>query len=255
MSTLHISRTDLIPHIVASALVGSLGFILGRIYKLVENTTARNVEVPIWLFATLTASAILAILFSAAIVWRQKARLSDGLSIGAFQREAKSCQEIRILNTFLPQPERIAKIVSTAAARGAQAQILLLNPYCKVVKFREATLPPSERRVAQQIISTIEAFAKASLILPGSEANIKICVCDLWVPFSLYSTDTEASIGYFIIDGLAVNGPQLSLRESHPMFSDFTHQFDTLWGRAHRPLNLHGDWRRQLSDMRSSNVD
>ncbi len=255
MTSLRISRTDLISHVAASALVGAVAFILGNIYTLIANTGAKIIAVPIWLLIALCTFAIIAMILSAAIVWWQKARLSAGLSIGSFQKSVESCKEIRLLNTFLPHPQRIAEMITKAAARGTKVQILLLNPYCKVVKFREATLLARDRHVRQQIFSTIEAFELAVHRYSGSESNIKICVCDLWVPFSLYSTDAEASIGYFIIDDLAVNGPQLSLKDSHPMFSDFIHQFDTLWIRAHEPLNLGGDWRRQLSDMRSSHVD
>jgi hypothetical protein len=241
-------------HLLFYSLFGVASFLLVEFSDLLVKQEGLYLEIPMWLLVLgcmIFAVAVASVIW---LAWSRAFRLERGLDLGAFQAAAEDAHEVFVLNTFVPEPERVAKILLDSAKKGAAVRVLMLGPYAKEAMFREATLPRKGAGIRKDIYATIEALEKEFNDFPKEASNIKIRLCSLWVPFSMYSTNKIAFVGFYFIGGLAVHGPQLIIRQKNPRHSDFIQQFEALWkDKTTSPdLSLHNfeGWRKQIHEYR-----
>ncbi len=241
-------------HLLFYSLVGVASFLIAMSRDLLVKREGLHLEIPIWLLVIgcmIFAIAVASVIW---LAWSRAFRLERGLDLGDFKTAAEDAREVFVLNTFIPEPERVAKILLDSAKKGATVRVLMLGPYAKEAMFREATLPRKGAGIRKDIYATIEALEKEFNDFPKEKSNIKIRLCSLWVPFSMYSTNKIAFVGFFFVGGLAVHGPQLIIRQKNPRHSDFIQQFEALWKdkttSPDLPLHDYEGWRKQIHEYR-----
>lgn len=191
-----------------------------------------GLQLPVWAVVLILAipvgvAALLAWAFS-----RRKIQLSDGFDAEMFASAARTANEIRIINTYIPNVNTISSTLRAALDRGTEVNILMLRPDCKEVDYRAATLGIKPTELSKRISDACNAL-KAEVYDQTKNKNLlNLRFHSSWIPFSLYSTNKLAFVGYFFFGLLAVDGPNLKLKRPQAQFDTFWEQFDLLWSDA-----------------------
>jgi hypothetical protein len=142
-----------------------------------------------------------------------------------------SCEKIYILNTFAPNFDNELKgILLQALHDDIRVKVLLLNPWCEEIRYRQATLPEWKDigvTIQENVIFLQGIYNEAQK--EKSEGILELRLYTSWAPFSLYATDQGASVGFFMNGELAVKGPQLIITKNTRYFKKFINQFDKIW--------------------------
>lgn len=239
-------------HVAFSLLASLVGFLLGKFENLMLQPEAHPVTLRVGLLVTVTAVIVLG---HAVYIWHQMNkvfRLEYGLDLGQFELNTKGAQTVRVLNTFVPDPESVAEILVKAASNNAKVCLLLLGPKTREARLRANSLRETDDDISTKILATLEAVEKSLNRIQGTKPYVQVRLCKVWVPFSLYATENVAHVGYFLVGELAVRGPQLVVKKYHPQFSTFERQFQALWDHrdtsADLPMLDREGWRRQVRD-------
>jgi hypothetical protein len=108
----------------------------------------------------------------------------------------------------------------------------MLRPDCKEVDYRAATLGIDASELSRRISDACNVL-KAEVYDQTKNKNLlNLRFHTSWIPFSLYSTNRLAFVGYFFFGLLAVDGPNLTLKRPQAQFETFWEQFDRLWGEG-----------------------
>lgn len=156
-------------------------------------------------------------------------RLKEGFSITVFRRHLSGAKKIYILNTFAPNFDKALKdILLKALEDEILIKVLLWNPNCEEVNHRQKTLQKYD--IVGYIKQNIEFLQQ---VYNGAKNDrrifLQLKLYNSWAPFSLYSTDRGASVGFFMNGQFAVDGPQLIISKNKRYFSKFIDQFDIIW--------------------------
>jgi hypothetical protein len=210
-------------HLAAILIINALGVVSSYVW---DQIGPDGVLGPYGIFI------IVFVLGNGVYIWYQRnkdVRLEDRLDLGQFALDTDGAQTVRVLNTFVPEPESVAEILVKAASNKANVCLLLLGPNTKEADLRAKALSETDDDIVKKIVATLEAVEKSLNRIQGVKPQVQVRLCNIWVPFSLYATEDVARVGYFLVGELAVRGPQLIVRKHHPQFSKFEGQFQALW--------------------------
>lgn len=169
----------------------------------------------------------LAFLFYGFFLYNKPIQLREKFDKKIFEKHLNDAKKICILNTFAPNfNDEIREILIEALDDDITVEVLLWNPFCEEVQFREETLPDVNisELIRQNINFLQEIYNEAK-----NKNRLELRLYDSWAPFSLYSSDQGASIGFYMNGTLAVEGPQLVISTKTPSFDKFMSQFNKIW--------------------------
>jgi hypothetical protein len=206
--------------------LGAWSFIFGLlvfIYTVWEDLTA-PISMPSGIAILLLLSTIAIFIL---ISFKKTLQLKEKFDKAIFEKHLNGAKKICILNTFAPNfNDELKEILIEALINEISVEVLLWNPYCEEVQYREETLP--EWNIAETIKQNIN-FLQEIFNETKNKNRLELRLYDSWAPFSLYSSDQGASIGFYMNGTLAVEGPQLVITTKAPSFDKFMDQFTKIW--------------------------
>jgi hypothetical protein len=183
---------------------------------------------PTWIPALIFLTVFIGI----SILNYRSLHLKEEFSNTVFRKHLWGARKIHILNTFSPNfDDEFKNILLKSLDNGIDIKVLLLNPQCEEVRHRNKTLPEWNNNIVETIKQNInflqEIYNETEI---DNKKLLQLKLYRSWAPFSLYSTNRGASVGFFMNGTLAVKGPQLVITKNTRYFKKFTEQFDKIWG-------------------------
>jgi hypothetical protein len=167
-----------------------------------------------------------------------------------FENLASRAKKIQILNTYIPQCDLLVQDLVQALRRGATVEILLLHPLCPEVEFRAESLGQDSQYICDQIKKTIAVLEQHVCNGSGElDSKLHLYLYESWPPFSIYRSEREAMVGFYLNGILAVDGPQIVLSKKDRPFELFADQFERIKkGKDTRELPLR-NWRKEIDKL------
>jgi len=145
----------------------------------------------------------------------------------------KSRDNIKILQTWIPEKEHFSDAISYGLYSGAQVRILLLKPGSICAKLRSEELGFKADQVSLKIEDTLAELRRVFESHPNN-SQISIRLYEGTPTLSIYAFDQSMFIGQYWRGENASNGPHLKVsgEESYYIRSLEDH-FETIWSSAH----------------------
>jgi hypothetical protein len=214
----------------------------GRIPQEIE------VVVPTWIAAIIIFAGALSIITIFVIFRQRKTTMITKFDRDLFSKSCSSAREIIILNTYIPNFEDIKTDLIEALNKGVSVRILMLRPDCKEADFRAQTLGKSVVELRQDIKRSCDFLYTeiySSALKNNRNLRLSLRFHSAWIPFSMYSTESYAIIGFFFLKRLAVDGPSIILKDHNEKFKVFLSQFENLWDSGVEIINI-ANWADEL---------
>jgi hypothetical protein len=244
------SARELITHTAAYALFYSL---LGTpAVALAVLIAARDAvsKWPLVITVPLVAACVLAPLIGWIGLRSRRMRMTHAFDHASFEALASRANTLQILNTYIPQFDLLVSDLVQALKRGATVELLLLHPSCPEVEFRAESLGRDPQYVSDQIretIATLESHVCSEA--ENLESKLHLYLYESWPPFSMYRSERDAMVGFYLNGILAVDGPQILLSSRDRQFKLFADQFERIkQGKNTRELPLR-NWRKAIDKL------
>lgn len=169
---------------------------------------------------------------------------------------ARARDELTILNTWIPNLQRLQEAIAEAIiSRRVQVRILLLFPHSGVAQLRDEALrtvrDPAQqdnvREGVERCLSILEHIHRQI----GAERHelLTVRVYNSLPSISVYRADSTYFVSVFLHGQLAIDSPQFEINGTDTVMGrEVQRELDTLWGIGH-DVDLR-DWRRSLQAMR-----
>ncbi|MGW0522144.1 hypothetical protein [Crossiella sp. NPDC003009] len=169
-------------------------------------------------------------------------------------RYVKQARQVTILNTWIPNLQRLKESLGEALDRRAEVRILLLYPNSMVASLRDDALRARGRsnpewNVRSGVRHNLGILKELVTEKRRRAGHLKVKVFNSLPSAAVYKADTHYYVSVFLHGQLAIESPQLEIQGSGSLLGrQFQQELDTLWeiGVEIDPL----DWERDLERKR-----
>jgi hypothetical protein len=177
-------------------------------------------------------------------------RLTDE-AFNAYVREAR---EVTVLNTWIPNLNRLREPLAEALDRRAQVRILLLYPNSLVAPLRDDALKArgvnhletNVKNGVQQCFGILEGLVTEK---KRRAAHLTVKVYNSLPSIAVYRADQHYLVSVFLHGQLAIDSPQFELDGADSVLAkQFQRELDTLWEIGY-PVNPMS-WEQDLDRIR-----
>lgn len=172
-------------------------------------------------------------------------QLSEEL-FGEYVAQAK---QVTILNTWIPNLDRLRNDLEQALKRRAEVRILLLHPKSHVTDLREQAL---RKRGVYNAVKPVRSEIEHCLITLHSvhrqlderrRGKLKVRIYNTLPAVAVYRADEHYLVSMFLHDQLAIHSPQFEISGTGTVLGrQIQKELDTLWEIGH-DVDL-SDWPR-----------
>lgn len=172
----------------------------------------------------------------------------------AFNSYVREAREVTILNTWIPNLDRLREPLGEALDRRAEVRILLLYPNSLVAPLRDDAL---KARGVNHLHTSVRAGVRQCLgILEELVAErkrratcLKVKVYNSLPSVAVYRADEHYLVSVFLHGQLAIDSPQFEIDGADSVLAkQFQRELDTLWGIGF-PVNPQ-TWEQDLERIR-----
>lgn len=157
----------------------------------------------------------------------------------------QSNKEVRVLHTYLVEPNSFEDAFITASQNGAKIKILLLNPDSPSARQRSIDMWPGdnpdgadEAYVPSQIRLTVDEFVKIKH--DNRLDNLEIRLYDTLLSVQIFLCDDELYLGFYPHGRKSLEAAQLRIFGQTYLSEQFLSEFDLVWDNA-KPVTIPGD--------------
>ncbi|OLF12386.1 hypothetical protein BLA60_08505 [Actinophytocola xinjiangensis] len=154
----------------------------------------------------------------------------------AFNRYVREAGEITVLNTWIPNLDRLREPLGEALDRRAEVRILLLYPNSLVAPLRDDALKArgvnhlhtSVRAGVRQCLGILEELVSERR---RRATHLKVKVYNSLPSVAVYRADEHYLVSVFLHGQLAIDSPQFEIDGADSVLAkQFQRELDTLWG-------------------------
>ena len=157
--------------------------------------------------------------------------------------EIRACsKEVRVLHTFLVEPNRFERAFVGASQNGAKIKVLLLEPNSDIARQRSIDIWPGdnpadadEGYVPSQIRMTVDEFRRIKQ--ENNLENFEIRLYDTLLSVQIFRCDDDLYLGFYPHGRKALEAAQLKIHGHTYISVQFLNEFDLVWGKA-TPVEL-----------------
>lgn len=160
-------------------------------------------------------------------------------------------QEIRILNTWIPNLDPCLDLLIVALQRQASVRILLLYPRSLVAELRNEAIAASPRPVLHESVQqgVEENFKILEHIYrhlnEEQRGQLQVRLYNSLPSISIYQVNQFCLMGIYFHGALAISSPQFEVNMTSFLGKRIDEEFNTLWSIA-QPIHHLDQWRREL---------
>lgn len=141
-----------------------------------------------------------------------------------------------VLNTWIPNLERLQKHLEEVVRRGGQVQVLLLNPDSPAVELRHrALLEGGVRAVSYDVRAEVNRCLEILSLIHGrlpraARDRLQVRLYSSLPSISVYQADEQYLVSMFLHGQLAINSPQFDINGTgSDLGRQVRREIDTLW--------------------------
>lgn len=150
-------------------------------------------------------------------------------------QEARS--GIRILNTWTHTFVRYDKLFKEAVERGADLQVLLLDPSSPFARQRSLDLNLNSEEVPKNIRASVRQMASLYMELGGDDGRLELRLFNRLPSFSMHLVDDRGFIGFFPHATRTTGFPLWEIRMDSPFGEHVHDEFERIWEHS-TPVDL-----------------
>ena len=153
-------------------------------------------------------------------------------------KQMGGAENIRIVQTWIPDIITLLKPIVSALKRGAKARIVLLDPDSELASYRAKSLRYMDGTMASNNIRANLAEISRAAHVANVADRLEVRLFDALPIACIHAYDNEAVVGFFWQGIPAISGPQLVIsRADSPLMATLDEHFENLWNDS-RPYQL-----------------